>query len=290
MTVHPFIEAEKRDGHNVKRACELLQVSRTAFYARRTGRPGPRAVRDAELTGQITEVHAKSRGTYGAPRIHAVLKREGAVCGRRRIARLMRTAGLEGRHRRRRHLTTIPDPRAATRPDLILRQFDPDPTGVDTRWCGDITYVPTEEGWLYLATVIDIASRRVIGWATADHLRTDLVADALIAACRQRRPTRPVIFHSDRGCQYTSQQFASLATKFGVRLSVGRTGQCWDNALAESFFATIKREVLDTSTWPNRTAARTAIFDFIEGWYNLHRLHSSLGYRSPAEYETALAA
>ncbi|MFI6409904.1 IS3 family transposase [Streptomyces sp. NPDC050548] len=290
MTVHPFIEAEKRDGHNVKRVCELLQVSRTAFYARRSGKPGPRAVRDAELTGQITEVHAKSRGTYGVPRIHAVLKREGEVCRRRRIARLMRAAGLEGRSRRRRHLTTVPDPRAAARPDLVLRQFGPDPAGVDTRWCGDITYVPTEEGWLYLATVIDIASRRVVGWATADHLRTGLVADALTAACRQRCPARPVIFHSDRGCQYTSQQFASLAKELGVRLSVGRTGQCWDNVLAESFFATIKRELLDTTVWSSRAAARTAIFDFIEGWYNLHRLHSSLGYRSPSDYETALAA
>ncbi|MER6678802.1 IS3 family transposase [Streptomyces sp. NPDC000983] len=290
MTVHPFIEAEKRAGHSVKRACELLKVSRTAFYARRTGMPGPRAVRDAELTEKITEVHERSRGTYGAPRVHAVLKREGEECGRRRIARLMRNAGLQGQHRRRRQVTTIPDPRAASRPDLVVRDFAPDPAGVDTRWCGDITYVPTEEGWLYLATVIDIASRRVIGWATADHLRTDLVADALMAACRQRRPTRPVIFHSDRGCQYTSQQFATLATEFGVRLSVGRTGQCWDNALAESFFATIKREVLDTRTWPSRAVARTAIFDFIEGWYNLHRLHSSLGYRSPVEYETALAA
>ncbi|WP_406174361.1 IS3 family transposase [Streptomyces sp. NBC_00996] len=130
----------------------------------------------------------------------------------------------------------------------------------------------------------------MVGWSTADHLRTDLVADALQSACRRRRPTRPVIFHSDRGCQYTSQQFASLATQFGVRLSVGRTGQCWDNALAESFFATIKRELLDTAAWPSRAAAHTAIFDFIEGWYNLHRLHSSLGYRSPAEYESTLAA
>ena len=290
MTVHPFIEAEKRDGHSVKRVCELLKVSRTAFYARWAGKSGPRAVRDAELTRQITEAHASSRGTYGAPRIHAVLKRGGALCGRRRVARLMRAAGLEGRHRRRRHLTTVPDPRAASRPDLVLRQFGPGPDGVDSRWCGDITYVPTDEGWLYLATVIDIASRRVIGWATADHLRTDLVADALTAAWRQRRPTRPVIFHSDRGCQYTSQQFATLATELDVRLSVGRTGQCWDNALAESFFATIKRELLDTRTWPSRAEARTAIFEFVEGWYNLHRLHSSLGYRSPAEYETALAA
>ncbi|MEV6781235.1 IS3 family transposase [Streptomyces sp. NPDC051098] len=170
------------------------------------------------------------------------------------------------------------------------RDFAPDPDGLDTRWCGDIAYVATDEGWLYLATVIDIASRRVVGWSTADHLRTELVADALTAACRERRPARPVIFHSDRGCQYTSRQFATLAAEFGVRLSVGRTGQCWDNALAESFFATIKRELLDTSSWHSRAAARTAIFDFIEGWYNLHRLHSSLGYRSPAEYETALAA
>ncbi|MCX5421785.1 IS3 family transposase [Streptomyces sp. NBC_00078] len=218
------------------------------------------------------------------------MQRQGEDCGRRRVARLMRYAGLQGRHRRRRRLTTIPDPWAAARPDLVVRNFAPDPDGLDTRWCGDITYVATDEGWLYLATVIDIASRRVVGWSTADHLRTELVADALTAACRERRPARPVIFHSDRGCQYTSQQFATLATEFGVRLSVGRTGQCWDNALAESFFATIKRELLDTSSWPSRAAARTAIFDFIEGWYNLHRLHSSLGYRSPADYETALAA
>ena len=139
MTVHPFIEAENRAGHSVKRACELLQVSRAAYYARRTATAGPRAVRDAELTEQITAVHTMSRGTYGAPRIHAALRHDGAVCGRRRVARLMRAAGLEGRHRRRRHLTTVPDPRAATRPDLIGRDFQPDPTGLDARWCGDIT-------------------------------------------------------------------------------------------------------------------------------------------------------
>ncbi|MFD5028814.1 IS3 family transposase [Streptomyces sp. NPDC058405] len=179
MTVHPFIEAEKRAGHSVKRACELLKVSRAAYYARRTGAPGRRAVRDSELTEQITAVHTRSRGAYGAPRVHAALKRDGAGCGRRRVARLMRAAGLQGRHRRRRHLTTVPDPRAATRPDLIVRDFQPDPTGLDARWCGDITYIPTDEGWLYLATVIDIASRRVVGWATAGHMRTDLVADAL---------------------------------------------------------------------------------------------------------------
>jgi transposase InsO family protein len=202
----------------------------------------------------------------------------------------MRIAGLQGRHRRRRQVTTIPDPRSASRPDLVVRDFAPDPDGLDTRWCGDITYLPTEEGWLYPATVIDIASRRVVGWSTADRPRTDLVADALRSACRRRRPSRPVIFHSGCGCQYTSQQFATLAGEFRVRPSVGRTGQCWDNALAGPFFATIKRELLDTRPWPSRAAARTAIFDFIEGWYNLHRLHSSLGHRGPAEHGTALAA
>ncbi|MFD1503318.1 IS3 family transposase, partial [Streptosporangium lutulentum] len=148
----------------------------------------------------------------------------------------------------------------------------------------------TQEGWVYLAVVIDIASRRVVGWATADHLRTELVADALSAACRRRRPTQPVIFHSDRGCQYTSGAFAELAGRLGVRLSVGRTGQCWDNALAESFFAKLKGELLGDRPWPSRAAARSAIFEFIEGWYNLHRLHSSLGYRSPAAYEAAYTA
>ncbi|MCG5220614.1 IS3 family transposase [Streptosporangium sp. KLBMP 9127] len=202
----------------------------------------------------------------------------------------MRAAGLQGRHRRRRQQTTIVDPAATVRPDLIGRDFQPAPAAVDTRWCGDITYLPTQEGWLYLAVVIDIASRRVVGWATADHLRTELVAEALNAAYHQRHPVRPVIFHSDRGCQYTSGSFAELADRLGVRLSVGRKGQCWDNALAESFFATLKGELLSDRPWPSRTAARSAIFEFIEGWYNLHRLHSSLGYRSPAAYEAAYTA
>ncbi|MFJ8589695.1 IS3 family transposase, partial [Streptomyces sp. NPDC093595] len=214
----------------------------------------PGAVRDAELTERITAVHQQSRGTYGAPRVHAVLKREGAACGRRRVARLMRQAGLTGRHRRRRHRTTIPDPHAATRPDLVLRGFRPDPAAVDTRWYGDITYIATEEGWLYLATVIDIASRRVVGWATADHLRTELVPEALTTARRTRRPASSVIFHSDRGSQYTSCELTTLAAQFGIRLPVGRTGQCWDNALAESFFSTLKNELGDTRPWLTRAA------------------------------------
>ncbi|MED7930420.1 IS3 family transposase [Nonomuraea sp. LP-02] len=254
-----------------------------------TPHPAPRAVRDAELAEQIAQVHARSRGSYGAPRVHAQLRQDGQRCGRRRVARLMRALGLAGRYRRR-QVTTIPDPHAGLRPDLIERDFTPDAAAVDTRWCGDITYIATEEGWLYLATVIDIASRRVVGWATADHLRTGLVAEALQQACARRRPTGPVIFPSDRGCQNTSAGYARLAGRLGVRLSVGRTGQCWDNALAESFFAAIKGELLDQQSWPTRAAARSAIFEFIEGWYNLHHLHSSLGYRSPADYEAAAAA
>ncbi|MGW6606001.1 IS3 family transposase [Streptomyces sp. NPDC055036] len=195
-------------------------------------------VRDAELTEKITQVHEKSRGTYGAPRVHAVLQRQGEDCGRRRIARLTHTAGLRGRPRGRRHLTTIPDPRAAARPDLIVRNFAPDPDSLDSRWCGDITYIPTEEG-----------SRG--GWSTVGHLRSELVADALRSACRERRPTRPVIFRSDRGCQYTSQQFAALATELGVRLSAGRTGQCWDNALAESFLSLTKSAYQHEATGEN---------------------------------------
>ncbi|QMU68366.1 IS3 family transposase [Streptacidiphilus sp. P02-A3a] len=240
MNAHPFIEAEKQQGHNVKRACELLKVSRTAFYARRNPLAGPRRARDLELAQEISAVHARSHGTYGAPRVHMVLQRQGQRCGRRRVARLMRQTGLQGVHRRRRPVTTVPDAGASTRPDLVNRQFTPDATALNQRWCGDITYIPTDEGWLYLATVIDIASRRVIGWATADHLRTELVADALQAAHLQRRPAHGVIFHADRGCQYTSRALAQLAEQLGVRLSVGRTGQCWDNALAESFFSILK--------------------------------------------------
>ncbi|MGK3202800.1 IS3 family transposase [Amycolatopsis sp. MEPSY49] len=179
-----------------------------------------------------------------------------------------------------------PDPAAAMPADLLQRDFSCAATHINTRWCGDITFIHTWEGWLYLATVIDLNSRRVVGWATADHLRTDLVADALRNALGQRRPEPGVIFHSDRGCQYTSRQFSTLADDAGVRLSVGRKGQCWDNAVAESFFATIKAELLDRQAWPTRTAAHKAIFEYIEGWYNTRRLHSTLGYLSPVTYET----
>jgi transposase InsO family protein len=288
---YPFIEAESAGNGNVKRACELLQVSRAAYYADRTSGPSHRRRRDAELTDKIVEIHDDSKQTYGSPRVHHELRARGERCSRKRVARLMRAADRYGRAPKRWKKTTIPDPAATTRPDLIGRNFavDPDhPEAVNTRWCGDITYIHTWEGWLYLATVIDLASRRVVGWAVADHLRTDLVADALTDALNRRRPAPGVVFHSDRGCQYTSRQYANLARDLGVTLSVGRKGQCWDNAVAESFFATLKIELIDRRTWPTRKATSTAIFDYIEGWYNTRRRHSTLGYLSPAQYESTI--
>jgi transposase InsO family protein len=284
VSVYPFIEAEKAGRRNVKRACELLKVSRAAFYQHVSGNQPPREREDAGLTAQIRAVHQESKGRYGAPRIHAELARRGRRHGRKRIARLMRRAGIAGRAAKRWKKTTIPDPAAMARADRIRRDFTADASAVNRRWCGDITYIATWEGWLYLATVIDIASRRVVGFAIADHLRTELPAGALANAVAARDPGPGLIFHSDRGCQYTSADFAALASDCQVALSVGRTGQCWDNALAESFFASIKGELLDTRQWPTRAAARRAIVDYI-GWYNGTRLHSALGYRSPAEFE-----
>jgi transposase InsO family protein len=291
VNCYPFIEAEKAGDHSVKRACELLKVSRSAYYTDRTNGPSVREQRDAVLIGKIVEIHDDSRHTYGSPRVHHELRAQGVRCSRKRVVRLMRAADRYGRTPRRWKKTTIADPAAATRPDLIGRDFGIDldqPGQLDRRWCGDITYVHTWQGWLYLATVIDLASRRVVGWAVADHLRTDLVAEALSDAVSRRRPAAGVVFHSDRGCQYTSAQYANLARDLGVTLSVGRKGQCWDNAVAESFFATVKTELIHSRAWPTRKAATSAIFDYIEGWYNTRRRHSTLGYLSPAQYESTI--
>ncbi|MEV6491261.1 IS3 family transposase [Actinoplanes sp. NPDC051633] len=289
MTGYRFIAAEKAGKHSVKRGCELLKVSRSAFYQQAGGRRSRRSRVDGRLTEKILAVHTHSNGTYGAPRIHAELAAAGDRHGRKRIARLMRAAGCRGRSPRQFRTTTLPDPAIGpateSRPDLIGRDFSTDPGAADTRWCGDITYINTWQGWLYLATVIDLASRRVVGWAVADHLRTDLVDAALRDALTRRRPPAGLIFHSDRGSQYVSAQHTRLAATHGIRLSVGRRGQCWDNAVAESFFATIKTELIHRTAWPTKAAVRTAVFAYIEGWYNTRRRHSTLGYLSPAAYE-----
>jgi transposase InsO family protein len=263
----------------------LLEVSRAASYAHRAASVSARQLADDELTGHIRQAHLASKGRYGAPRIHAERRRRGHQHGRKRIARLMRAAGLRGRTPRRWNKTTVPDPAAAARADLIRRDFTVNAAAVNTRWCGDITYSPTGEGWLYLATVIDSASRRVVGVALAEQLRTELAGDALTNAVAARDPAPGVVFHADRGCQDTSGAYATLAEDLTVTLSTGRTGQCWDNALAESFFASLKGECLDQQPWPTRTAARHATVDYI-AWYNGTRLHSALGYLTPDEFET----
>jgi transposase InsO family protein len=283
VNCYPFIEAEKAGRRNVARACALLKVSRAAFYQHLSG-PSRREQDDTELASEIQAVHEESKGRYGAPRVHAELRRRGRRHSRKRVARLMRGAGIRGKAARRWRKTTIADPAAGARADRIRRDFTADASKVNARWCGDITYIGTWEGWLYLATVIDIASRRVVGFALADHLRTELVSAALSDAVAARDPAAGVIFHSDRGCQYTSAAFAALAGDCDVTLSLGRTGQCWDNALSESFFASIKGELIDHQAWPTRALARRAIVEYI-AWYNGTRLHSTLGYRSPAEFE-----
>jgi transposase InsO family protein len=285
VNLYPFIEAEKTQQRNVKRACALLEVSRAACYANRADSPSTRQLVDQELTEHIRQAHQRSKGRYGAPRIHAQLRRDGHRHGRKRIARLLRAAGRHGRTPRRFQRTTIADPAAAARADLVRRDFAVDAAAVNTGWCGDITYIPTWEGWLYLATVIDIASRRIVGFAMAEHLRAELACDALTNAIAARDPAPGVIFHADRGCQYTSSDYALLAGELAVRLSTGRTGQCWDNALAESFSASLKGECLDLQPWPTRAGARRATVDYI-AWYNGTRLHSALGYQTPDEYES----
>jgi len=284
MKLDPFIEAEKTAGRNVTKTCGLFEVSRSAYYQRNNNIPSARQVGDAELTKQIVDIHDESKGTYGAPRVHKELGHRQVACGKRRVTRLMRIAGIEGRCKKRWRKTTVADPEAEAARDLIQRHFGTTDQ-LDRRYVGDITYIATWEGWAYLATVIDLASRKVVGWALADHMRTELVEDALSMAFANRAPEAGVVFHSDRGCQYTSKDFADLARTNGVVLSVGRKGECWDNAVAESFFATIKRELIDTRSWPTRAGLRRQVFEYIEGWYNTRRLHSSLGYLSPAKFE-----
>jgi transposase InsO family protein len=270
--------AEEKAHHSVVLLCRVLGVAKSAFYAWQRQEPSVRAQADQSLTQAIKDVYDDSRCTYGAPRVHAELRRCGKRVGRKRVARLMRKAGLVGRCPRRFGRTTIADPTAQTQ-DLVQRQFRP--TTPNRLWCADISYIRTWEGWLYLAVILDAFSRKVVGWAVADHLRTDLAAAALQMALTSRRPLPGLIHHSDRGTQYTSTTYGEILAERGLRRSIGRPGTCWDNAVAESFFATLKKELFYPHTWATRRSARAAIFSFIEGWYNRARLHSTLNYCSP---------
>jgi len=266
--------------------CRVLEVSTSGYYAWRSREPSARVGSDAALSARIRTIHAQSRGTYGVPRIHHELTDDGVHVGRKRVARLMREAGLAGVSRRKAPRTTIRQADVRPAPDLVNRDFTA--TGPNRLWVADITYVPTLVGFPYLAVVLDAWSRRVVGWAMATHLRTELVLAALDMAALQRRP-RDVIHHSDQGAQYTAIAFGQRCRAFGVRPSMGSVGDCFDNALCESFFATLECELIDRSTFPTPTEARPALFDFIEGFYNRRRRHSALGYLSPVIFEERAA-
>ena len=268
--------------HRVATMCRVLGVSASGYYAWRSRGRSHRAKRDEELCGTIRTIHKASRGTYGAPRVHAELGNQGCRVGRKRVARLMRESGLAGVSRRRGTRTTRREPGHRAAPDRVERQFTAE--APDRIWVADITYVPTWTGFLYLAIVLDVFSRKVVGWAMANHLRTELVLAALNMAIGQRRP-QGVIHHSDKGAQYTSLAFGKRCRETGVVTSTGSAGDCYDNAMAESLFATLECELLDRRSFQTQAEARMAIFEYLESWYNTRRLHSALGYLSPNEFE-----
>jgi putative transposase len=267
--------------------CRVLEVSPSGFYAWCKRSPSQHRQADTLLADRIEAIHRRSRSTYGRPRIHAELRDEGIAISSKRIARLMRERQIRGASRRRTTVTTIRDRDARPAPDLVDRNFTA--KAPDRLWVADITYVPTWAGFLYLAVVLDAYSRRIVGWAMADHLRTELVLDALNMAIFRRRPT-DVVHHSDQGCQYTSIAFGLRCREAGVQPSMGSVGDCYDNAMCESFNATLECELLVKHRFKTHCEASLAIFDFIEGWYNPHRRHSALGYLSPINYERKMNA
>jgi len=263
--------------------CRVLKVSASGYYAWRTRLPSARAVANAALTDRIKAIHAVSDGIYGMPKIHAELADDHAIfVGRNRVARLMRVCNIKGVSRRKGFHTTHRDGDAKPASDLVDRNFAAD--APDRLWVADITYIPTWAGFLFLAVVLDAWSRRIVGWAMARHLRTELVLDALEMALRCRRP-RDVIHHSDHGCQYTSIAFGRRCKQAGVRPSMGSVGDAYDNAMCESFFASLECELIDRRRFQSRSEAELSVFEYIEGFYNPRRRHSALGYLSPNNYE-----
>jgi len=281
--------AEEKPHHPVSRLTRVLGVSRAGFYAWQSRTPSRRERGDAALTKRISAIHEETDGIYGAPRIHAELADEhGVRVGRKRVARLMRAAGIEGVSRRRFRVgTTTPGGEAPAAPDLVQRDFAA--TRPDELWFADITYVPTWQGWLYLAAVVDACSRYCVGWSMRDDLRADLVYDALGMAVTRRRPDADLIHHSDRGSQYRSLVFGKLLAESGILPSMGSRGDAYDNAAMESFMASIKTELINRRRFKTKDEARTAIFSYIEAFYNPRRRHKGLGQKSPAAYEKMLA-
>ena len=283
MSTYRFISAE-RASFPVSLLCVVLEVSKSGFYAWTTRAPSDRTLSDAWLSGRIEEIHGGARGVYGARRIHAELRHaHGVRIGRKRIERLMREGGLSGLVKRKRGKTTIRVPGVRVADDLVDRRFFRE--GPNRLWVADITYLPTWEGWLYLAAVQDAFSRRIVGWAMAEHMRSELVVEALEMAVARRRPSAGLVHHSDQGSQYVSLLFGQRCREAGIARSMGSKGDAYDNALAESFFASLKKELVRRRSWPTRRELRSAVFDYVEAFYNRERRHSTLGYLSPVQFE-----
>jgi putative transposase len=283
VSAYRIISAE-RASFPVSVMCDVLEVSRSGFHGWQRRAPSQRALSDAWLTSRITEIHEQARGVYGSRRVQAELRLgQGIRVSRRRVRRLMAQAGISGLVKVKRGRTTIRVPGVRVADDLVERKFRPDAPNM--LWVADITYLRTWEGWLYLAAVQDAYSRRIVGWAMTEHMRTELVADALQMAVRRRRPEPGLIHHSDQGSQYVALGFGQQARDAGIAVSMGSRGDCYDNAVAESFFATIKKELVHRQPWPSRRDLSSAVFEYIEVFYNRQRRHSTLGYLSPEEYE-----
>jgi putative transposase len=284
VTVFGFIAA-KRTEHSVKTMCRVLEVSRSGFHAWAKRAPSARASEDERLTERIREIHQCNRRVYGSPRIHAELvMADGERVGRKRVERLMRQAGISGLVAPKRGRTTVRVPGVRVCEDLVDRAFLA--AAPDRLWVADITYLRTWEGWLYLVAVQDVYSRRIVGWAIDSHMRAELVTDALQMALARRRPAPGLIWHSDQGSQFVSLAFGQAARAAGIAQSMGSKGDCFDNAVAESFFATLKKELIHRRSWPEKAELRTEVFDYIETFYNRQRRHRSLGMLSPAQFET----
>ncbi|HEY6021882.1 MAG TPA: IS3 family transposase [Candidatus Paceibacterota bacterium] len=274
---------EHREEFSVKRMCQLLAVTRSGYYAWQSEKAGPRALETKMLVEQIRVEYKLSRQTYGSPRIWARLRGQGSACGRHRVARLMRREGIRPPKRHRRYpVTTQRQPGVIPAPNRLNQDFSA--TTANTKWVSDFTYIDTAEGWLYLAIILDLFSRKVVGWAMAAQMNTALVETALHMALQTRQPNASLLHHSDQGSQYTSANYQSTLASMNIQLSMSRVGNCYDNAVAESFFGTLKAECV-THQFPTHALARTTIFEYIEVWYNRQRLHSTLGYLSPVEFE-----
>jgi putative transposase len=283
--VYRMISAEKARTP-ISVCCRLLEVSRSGYYEWERRAPSDRALTDAWLTEKIRQIHADHREVYGSPRIHADLRlAHGVRVGRKRVERLMRAAGISGLQLRKRGRTTVSVPGVRVADDLVEREFSPDAPNV--LWIADVTYLRTWEGWLYLAAVQDAYSRRIVGWSMADHMRAELVVDALQMAVARRRPAPGLVHHSDQGSQYVSLAFGQAARDSGIARSMGSKGDCYDNAVAESFFATLKKELIHRRSWPTRRELTSEVFEYVEGFYNRIRRHSTLGMLSPLDFETS---